>query len=109
MASEVYVGGCNVAQALVVALVVVMIDKGLDLGFKIARHEVVSHQDAVLQNLMPPLDLALSLGVLRRTTGGLHAFVLLPVGHLSRDVAGAVITQQARLVGDMNLATTRRC
>ncbi len=62
MASEVYVGGCNVAQALVVALVVVMIDKGLDLGFKIARHEVVSHQDAVLQNLMPPLDLALSWG-----------------------------------------------
>ena len=92
-----------------VALVIVMIYKGLDLSFEIAGQEVVFQQDAVLQSLMPPLDLALSLGVLRRTKGGLHAFVLLPVGHLSRDVAGAVITQQARLVGDMNLATTRRC
>ena len=49
------------------ALVVVMIDKGLDLGFEIAGQEVVFQQDAVLQSLMPPLDLALSLGVIRRT------------------------------------------
>ena len=89
-----------------VALVVVMIDKGLDLGFKIAGQEVVFQQDAVLQSLMPPLNLALSLGVIRRTTGVLHAFVLQPFSQLSRDVAGAVITQQARLVGDMNLATS---
>ncbi len=45
-----------------VALVVVMIDKGLDLGFEIAGQEVVFQQDAVLQSLMPPLDLALSWG-----------------------------------------------
>ena len=41
MASEVDVGGCDVAQALVVALVVVMVDKGVGLGFEIAGREVV--------------------------------------------------------------------
>ena len=64
MASEVDVGGCDIAQALMVALVVIMVDKGLDLGFKIARQEVVFQQDAVLQSLMPPLDFALSLGAM---------------------------------------------
>lgn len=33
---EVDVGGCDVVQALVVALVIVVIDEGFDLGFKIA-------------------------------------------------------------------------
>ena len=89
-----------------VALVIVVIYKGLDLGFEIAGQEVVFQQDAVLQSLMPPLDLALSLGVIRRTAGVFHAFVLQPFSQLSRDIAGAVITQQARLVGDMNLATS---
>ena len=89
-----------------VALVVVMIDKGLDLGFEIAGQEVVFQQDAVLQSLIPPLDLALSLGVIRRTAGVLHAFVLQPFSQLCRDVARAVITQQERLMGDVNLATS---
>ena len=89
-----------------VALVVVMIDKGLDLGFEIAGQEVVFQQETVLQSLMPTLDLALSLGVIRRTAGVLHAFVLQPFSQLCRDVAGAVITQQERLMGDVNLATS---
>ncbi len=91
-----------------VALVVVVIHEGLDLGLKIAGQEVVFQQDAVLQSLMPPLDLALGLGVIRRTAGVLHAFVLQPFGQLPRDVAGAVVAQQARLVGDVNLAASRR-
>ena len=41
-----------------VALMVVMVDEGFDLGFKITRQEVVFQQDAVLQVLMPTLDLA---------------------------------------------------
>ena len=41
VASEVDVGGCDVAQALLEALVIVMIYKRLDLGFKIAGREVV--------------------------------------------------------------------
>jgi hypothetical protein len=41
VAYEVDVGGCDVAQNLVVALVIVMIYKRLDLGFEIAGREVV--------------------------------------------------------------------
>ena len=35
---------------------VVMIDEGFDLGFEIARQEVVLEQDAVFQGLVPTLD-----------------------------------------------------
>ncbi len=55
VASEVEVGRCDVVQALVVTLVVVIVDEGLDLGFEIAGQEVVFQQDAVLQSLMPSL------------------------------------------------------
>ena len=65
VASKVDVGGCDVVQALVVALMVIMIDEGSDLGFEIARQEVVFQQDAVLQRLVPTLDLALRLRIVR--------------------------------------------
>ena len=39
--SEVDVGRGEVAQALVVALVIVVVDKGLDLGLEIAGQVVV--------------------------------------------------------------------
>ena len=39
--ARVDVGGCDVVQALVVALVVVMSDKGGDLRLEIAGQEVV--------------------------------------------------------------------
>ena len=38
---------------------VVVVDEGGDLGFKIAREEIVLQQDAVLESLVPALDLAL--------------------------------------------------
>ena len=41
VAPEVDIGGCDVVQALVVALVVVVIDEGPDLAFKIAGQIVV--------------------------------------------------------------------
>lgn len=50
--SKVDVGGCDVAQGLVVALVIIMIYTGLDLSFQNDRQEVVFQQDAVLQNLI---------------------------------------------------------
>jgi len=34
--AEVGIGGCHVGQALVVALVVVVLDEGLDLGLEVA-------------------------------------------------------------------------
>ena len=49
------VGVCrrHVAQALVVAGVVVVLDEDADLGLQVAGQEVVFQQDPVLQGLMP--------------------------------------------------------
>jgi len=57
-------------QALVIALMVVVPDKHIDLGFEISRQEVVFQQDAVLECLMPALDLALSLRMIGRAEEG---------------------------------------
>ena len=59
--AEVGIGGCHIVQALVVALVVIVLDEGLDLLFEIAGQEVVFQQHAVLQGLVPAFDLALRL------------------------------------------------
>ena len=56
-APEVDVGGGEIVEALVVAAVVVMIDERRDLPLEITRQEVVFQQDAVLQGLVPSLDL----------------------------------------------------
>ena len=65
VASKVGVGWSYVADALVVALVVVVIDEGADLVFETAGQIIIFKQDPVLQRLMPALDLALGLRVIR--------------------------------------------
>ena len=70
--AEVGVGGRHVVQALMVTLVVVVLDEGLDLSFKVAGQEVVLQQDAVFQGLVPAFDLALGLGMAGRTTDMSH-------------------------------------
>ena len=64
--AEVGVGRRHIGQALVVSLVIVVLDEGLDVGFEVAGQEVVFQQDAVLEGLVPALDLALGLRVIRR-------------------------------------------
>ena len=54
--SEVDVGRREIAQALVIAGMVVMSHEGRDLTFEIAGQVVVREQDAVLERLMPALD-----------------------------------------------------
>ena len=49
-AAEVDVGGGQVAEAFVVATVVVVVDEGGDGGLELARQEVVLEQDAVLRS-----------------------------------------------------------
>ena len=56
-APKVDFGGRDVVHALVISQMVVVTDEGFDLGFEIARQEVVLQQDAVLQSLVPALDL----------------------------------------------------
>ena len=41
VASEVDIGGCDVTEALVVAVIVVMVDEGVDLGLEIAGQVIV--------------------------------------------------------------------
>ena len=65
--SEVDVSRCDVVEAPVVALMVVVIDEGFNLGFEIARQEVVLQQDPVLQGSMPSFNFALSLKMIWRT------------------------------------------
>ena len=52
---------------------------------------------------MPAFDLALGLWMIWRPARMPHAFVAQPFGQVARDVAGAVVTQQSRLVNDMDL------
>src|SRR3954454_22455039 len=66
-ASKVDVGGGEVVEALVSARVIVVLHKGTHLRLQIARQVVVLEQDAVLERLMPALDLALRLRMPGRT------------------------------------------
>ena len=65
--AEVGVGGRHVVQALVVALVVIMLDERFDPALEVTGQEVVFLSDAVLQGLVPAFDLALSLWMERGT------------------------------------------
>ena len=84
--AEVDIGWRDVVQALVIALVVLVIDKGFDLSLEIAGQEVVFQQDAVLQSLMPPLNFTLCLGMISCAPAVLHSFVLQPFCQITRDV-----------------------
>ena len=61
---EVDVSRSEIAEALVIASMVVALDEGRDLAFEIAGQVVVLKQDSVLERLMPALDLALGLRVI---------------------------------------------
>lgn len=81
--SEVDVSRCDVVEALVVPPMIVMVDEGRDLGFKIAGQEVVFQQDAVLEGLVPAFDFALGLRMVRRTARVFHALVLQPLSQIT--------------------------
>ena len=49
-----------------VAPVVVVLDEACDLRFEVARQVIVLEQNAVLERLVPALDLALGLQMVRR-------------------------------------------
>jgi hypothetical protein len=67
-AAEVDVRRRQIAQTLVVAPMVVVIDEPVDAGLKLTRQVVVFQKDAVLECLMPALDLALCLRMIGRAT-----------------------------------------
>ena len=104
-ATEVGVRRGHVVEALVIAAMVVVLDEGADLCLEIAWQEAILQQDPVLQGLMPALDLPLGLGMIRRAADVFHILVSEPFGQVARDVARAVVREQARLVPDVSLVT----
>ena len=101
--SEVGIGGRDVVQAFMIALMVVMFDERLDLGFKVAGQIVILQQDAVFEGLVPTFDLALGLWMERRTANMAHAFSSEEVSQFACDIAGAIIAKQPWLVQYMHL------
>src|ERR687891_2750162 len=93
---EVDVGRRQIVEALVVSAVIVVLDEGGDLPLEITLQEVVLQQDAVLEGLMPALDLALGLGMARRTTGMFHVPVGEPVSQAAGDVTRPIVREQPR-------------
>ena len=94
VAPEVDVSWCDVVQALVVSLVVVVLDESPDLAFEVAGQIVVFQQNPVLHRLMPALDLALGLRMERSATNMVHLVIFQPFGQIARDVTGSVVTEQ---------------
>jgi len=90
-----------------VALVVIVLDERLDLGFEVAGQEVVFQQDAVLRGLMPALDLALGLGMERGAAHMAHALGFDIIRQFACDVAGTIVAEQPGPVGNMGLVTAR--
>jgi hypothetical protein len=76
--AEVDVGGGQVAEALVISGMVVVFDESGHLPFEIIWQLGIFEQDAVLEGLVPALDLALRLGMIRCTANVLHALAVEP-------------------------------
>src|SRR4249920_2001965 len=85
-APEVDVSWGKIVEALVIAGMVVMRHEGGDLAFEIAGQVVVLKQDAVLERLMPALDLTLGLRVIRGAADMLHFLLIQPLREILRDV-----------------------
>src|SRR3984893_10193586 len=83
--SEVDGGWRQIADAFVIAQVIVVKDEGLDVGFEIARQVIVFEQDTVLERLMPALDLALGHRMIRSAPRTCCMFW--PSSHLARSAA----------------------
>lgn len=85
-AAEVDASGGQVGQALVIAMVVMVIGEGTDLSFEVAGQVVVFQQNTVRHRLMPPFDLARDLWMMRCATLMIHALTLKTIGQIGGDI-----------------------
>jgi hypothetical protein len=83
--SKIDVSRREIVEALVISGVVVLLDESRDLPFEITGQIVMVQQDAVLERLMPALDLALRLRMIRRVPRTCSMFFL--SSHLARSAA----------------------
>lgn len=80
------VGGGQITQSLMVAIVVVVIYGGVDLVFEVARQEVIFQQNPVLYGLVPALDLVLGLVVMWCHSNMIYALAPKVIGQIRRDI-----------------------
>ena len=73
---------------------IVVLDEARDLGFEITGQVIVLEQNAVLERLVPALDLALGLGMERSAPDVSDAASLEPFRQIAGDVGGTVVAQQ---------------
>src|SRR6202044_1507347 len=92
--TEVDVSGREVVDALMIADVIVVLDEGVDLLLDISRQIIVVEQNAVLQGLMPTLDLSLGLGMIWGAADVLHVLVFEPLAQITRDVTRSIVAQK---------------
>lgn len=85
-----------------VSVVIIVVDEGVDLGLKVTGQKIVFEQDAVLEGLVPALDLALGLGMHRGAADMVHAIGADPLGQFIGDVTRTIVAEQLRLVHDEN-------
>ena len=90
-APEVDVGRGEIVEALVVSAMIVMLDESRDLRFEVFLEEVVFQQDAVLQRLVPALDLALGLRMARSTMDLVDLVFLQPFAEVGSNVTWAIV------------------
>ena len=108
-APEVDVSWGKIVEALVIAGMVVMRHEGRDLAFEVAGQVVVLKQDAVLERLMPALNLALGLRVIGGAADVFHFLLIQPLREIRRTTYDApFIRQQTRSVNDGHLVEPRR-
>ena len=99
---EVDISRRQVADALVVPEMIVVGDEVADLLLEVTGEIIVLEQDAVLERLVPALDLALRLGMQRRAADMIHALLLEPVRQITGDIGRAVVAQQPGPVNDVH-------
>jgi hypothetical protein len=85
------IGGCDIAQGLMIDAVIVMVDEGGDLLLEIAGQVVIFEQDAPFQRLVPPLDFALRLRKERCAKDMLDVFARKPFCQITGDVEPPII------------------
>jgi hypothetical protein len=95
---KVDIGGREISQAFVTALMIAVLDERIDLDFEITWQIVIFQQYPVLQGLVPSLDLALGLRMVGSASDMLHAPIIEPLGQVAGDVARPIVRQQPRLM-----------
>lgn len=92
--AELDIRGRHVVQALMVALMIVVLDHGLE----VAGQEVILQHDAIIQGLVPAFDLVPGLRVQRSAADMAHVLGFDVLGQFARDVARAFVAEQPGLV-----------